>query len=336
MKSYIKAIEYYLPEKCITNEDIVADFPEWSVEKIALKVGVNKRHVANDEQTSQDLAIKAASKLFEKHAIDKDSIDYILFCTQSNDYKLPTSACIIQKELGLRRDIGALDFNLGCSGYIYGLSLAKGLIAADIASNVLLLTGETYNKYIHAKDKGNRTIFGDAATATIISTSGFAEIGRFSLGTDGSGADNLIVKTGGARYPKAENDLQFDENNNPISSDHLYMNGSEIFIFTLENVPTLINKTLFLNELSKENIDLFVYHQANKYMLDVLRKKNKIDENKFYYALSEFGNTVSSSIPIALVEAMKDKSIHSKMNVIIAGFGVGYSWGATLLKFNIK
>lgn len=334
MRTYIKEIAYYLPERLMTNEDIVADFPEWSVEKIATKVGVNKRYVVSEDETATDLAIKAAEVLFDKGTIARNDIDYILFCTQSPDYKLPTSACIIQHSLGLRRNIGALDFNLGCSGYVYGLSLAKGLIVAGIAQNVLLLTAETYNRYLHPRDKGNRTIFGDAATATVISIDGFARIGNFSLGTDGAGAENLIVKTGGARYPQLANDLLFDENNNPVSSDYLYMNGSEIFTFTLDNVPPLITDILWRNNLQKEDIDLFVYHQANKYMLDFLRKKSKIDKDKFYYALSEFGNTVSNSIPIALLEAIKYGSIHSGMNVLIAGFGVGYSWGGLVL--NIK
>lgn len=333
MESFIKETAYYLPGKVVTNEDIVADFPEWSVEKIAAKVGVNKRHVAAENETATDLAIKAAEVLFAKGTVLKSDIDYVLFCTQSPDYKLPTSACIIQNSLGLRKNIGALDFNLGCSGYVYGLSLAKGLLMGNIAKNVLLLTAETYNHYLHPKDKGNRTIFGDAATATVISTDGFAQIGNFSLGTDGSGAENLIVKTGSSRYPLLADDLHFDENNNPVSSDHLYMNGSEIFTFTLDNVPPLIAETLKQNKLQKEDIGLFVYHQANKYMLDFLRKKNKIEKDKFYYALSEFGNTVSNTIPIALVEAMKDGSICANMNVLIAGFGVGYSWGAVVLKY---
>lgn len=333
MEAFIKDIAYYLPERVVTNEEIAAEFPEWSVDKIAAKVGVNKRHVVAENETATDMAIRAAECLFMKGIVAKERIDYILFCTQSPDYKLPTSACIIQHSLGLDRNIGALDFNLGCSGYVYGLSLAKGLIAGGIAKNVLLLTAETYNKYLYPKDKGNRTIFGDAATATVISTNGFAEIGNFSLGTDGIGANNLIVTTCGARYPQLANDLRFDDNNNPVSSDYLYMNGSEIFTFTLDNVPSLITATLLQNGLKKEDIGLFVYHQANKYMLDFLRKKSKIDKDKFYYALSEFGNTVSNSIPIALVEAMKDNSIHCGMNVLIAGFGVGYSWGGSVLKY---
>lgn len=332
-KGYIKAISYYLPEKIVTNEDIVRDFPEWSIEKIASKVGISKRHIAKSGETAMDMAVKAAECLFAEHPINREEVDYLLFCTQSPDFKLPTSACILQSRLGLRTQIGALDFNLGCSGYVYGLSLAKGLVCAGVARNVLLLTGETYSKLLHPKDKGNRTIFGDAASATWVSTSGMAEIGNFCLGTDGSGAKNLIVRSGGARIPDRQNDLAFDSNGNPVSSDWLYMDGSEIFSFTLDCVPPLVSNTLVCNQLSREEIDLYVLHQANKYMLDFLRKKMKIVPERFYYALSEYGNTVSNTIPIALHDAMSDGSISSGKNVLIAGFGVGYSWGGTVLRF---
>ncbi|MDR0962923.1 MAG: ketoacyl-ACP synthase III [Mediterranea sp.] len=330
-QAYIKDIAYYLPQTVVTNDDIVRDFPEWSVAKIAQKVGVNKRHVAAPDETSADLAVHAAEKLFAQGKIAKEDIDYVLFCTQSPDYFLPTSACVIQDRLGLRRNIGALDFNLGCSGYVYGLSLAKGLICGGIARNVLLLTGETYNKYLHSRDKGNRTIFGDAATATVVSTEGIAEIGTFSLGTDGSGAENLIVKTGGLRHRDKADDTVFDENGNPVSSDYLYMNGSEIFTFTLDNVPPLINDVLAKNHLQQDEVGLFVFHQANKYMLDFLRKKIKIAPERFYNCLSEVGNTVSCTIPIALREAMDDGTLHQSMSVLLAGFGVGYSWGGVVL-----
>lgn len=332
-KAYIKEIAYYLPDCVVTNEDIVHDFPEWSVEKIASKVGVNQRHVAASDETAVDLAIAAAEKLFGNSDVDRQNVDYILFCTQSPDYFLPTSACIIQNKLGLRKSIGALDFSMGCSGYIYGLSLAKGLICAGIARNILLLTGETYNKHIHPKDKGNRTIFGDAATATVISTSGIAEIGNFSLGTDGSGAENLIIKSGGMRCPEKQNDLCFDENGNPVSSDYLYMNGSEIFAFTLDRVPPLVEDVLLHNTITKDEIDLYVFHQANKYMLNFLRKKIKIAPERFYDCLSEYGNTVSNTIPIALYNAIDDKTISGNFKVMLAGFGVGYSWGGTVLYF---
>lgn len=331
MKSFIKAISYYLPERIVTNEELVADFPEWTVDKIADKVGVKQRHVADEGETATDLAVHASEKIFEENPeISKESIDFVIFCTQSPDYILPTSACIIQQRLGLRTDIGAFDFNLGCSGYVYGLSIAKGLIAGGIATNVLLLTGETYNKHLHPRDKGNRTIFGDAATATIVSTDGFAEIGEFALGTDGRGAENLMIKTGGARTPEKIDDLSYDENGNPHSSDYLFMNGSEIFMFTQKNVPIVVKQTLAKNELTLEDLNLVVFHQANSYMLNFLRKKIKISREKFFINMENIGNTVSNSIPIALYDAQKQGLLNGK--VLVCGFGVGYSWGGVILR----
>lgn len=328
---FIKAISYYLPENALTNEELVKEFPEWSVEKIADKVGVNTRRIALQDETAKDLAVKAATRLFEEHPeISRESIDYVLFCTQSPDYHLPTSACLIQNELGLKTDIGAIDFSLGCSGYIYGLSIAKGLIAGGIAKNVLLLTGETYSKYLHPRDKGNRTIFGDAATATVVSTDGFAEIGNFALGSDGSGAENLIVKTGCSRIPDRLDDIEFDDNGNPVSSDYLHMNGAKIFTFTQKNVPIVVKQTLANNNLEMNDVNLFVLHQANSYMLEFLRKKMKIDSDRFMWYMSEVGNTVSNSVPIAMAEARKEGRL--KGNVLLCGFGVGYSWGGVIVK----
>jgi len=296
-------------------------------------VGIHTRHIADENETAADLAVRAAEKLFATETnINKKEIDFVLFCTQSPDYFLPTSACLIQDRLGLPTTCGALDFNLGCSGYIYGLSLAKGLIMGGIAKNVLFLTGETYTKHLHPKDKGNRTIFGDAGSATLISTEGFAEIGNFSLGTDGKGAENLIVKTGAFRHKSSLNDLKFDEKANPIASDYLFMNGSEIFNFTIDVVPSLVSDTLNKNQLSKENIDGFVFHQANAFMLNFLRKKLKIEEEQFHYYMSEVGNTVSATIPIVLCEKLKENKL--KGSLLLAGFGVGYSWGGCILKFN--
>lgn len=330
IKSYIRDIAYALPTNVITNKEIVKDFPEWSVEKIAEKVGVSERRVAASKETATDLAIAAANKLFSHGVVEKKDIDFVLFCTQSPDYKLPSSACVIQDRLGLSTNCGAFDFNLGCSGYEYGLAVAKGLIVGGVAKNVLLLTGETYNKYLHPRDKGNRTIFGDAASATVISVDGFAEIGEFCLGTDGSGAQHLIVKSGGARCPDKVNDLHIDDGGNPVSSDYLYMDGQEIFIFTLSKVPQMVKEVLMKNSLAKESVDMFVFHQANKYMLEHLRKKMKITEDKFFVNFEKIGNTVSSTIPIALCDAREQGIL--KGNVLIAGFGVGLSWGATTLK----
>lgn len=333
MQAFIKAITYAIPDLIVTNEDLVREFPEWSVDKIADKVGIDKRHIVAENETSADLAVRAAEKMFDENPeISRESVDFILFCTQSPDYFLPTSACVIQDKLRLPTSCGALDFNLGCSGYVYGLSLAKGLILGGIAKNVLLLTGETYSKFMHPKDKGNRTIFGDAGSATLISSEGFAEIGNFSLGTDGRGAENLMVKSGGMRFRVQINDLQFEGNENPRSSDHLYMNGSEIFNFTIEAVPPLIEDTLAKNALTREDVDGYVFHQANKFMINYLRKKIKIEPVKFHIYMNEVGNTVSNTIPIVLTEKLKENAL--KGNIVLAGFGVGYSWGGCLLKFN--
>lgn len=333
MKAYIKALSYYLPEKVLTNEELVKEFPEWTVEKVASKIGVNERHIAAENETAADMAVKAGEKLFLEHNLNPEDIDFVMLCTQSPDYFLPTSACIIQDKLGIPIRSGAIDFNLGCSGFVYGLAIAKGLLVAGIAKNILLLTSETYSKFLHPKDKGNLTIFGDGAAATLVSTDGFAEIMEFSLGTNGKGANNLIVASGGQKQPVPLNDLKFDDSGNPISSDYLYMNGSEIFNFSMEMVPVLVNETLSKNKINKDDIDQYVFHQANKFMLNFIRKKIKIPEDKFYYYMEKVGNTVSSTIPIALYEAINDKTIQSGEKVLIAGFGVGYSWAGNVLKF---
>ena len=330
MEAYIKAIAYYLPEKVVTNEQLVEEFPEWSVEKIAKKIGISERHIAAEDETAGDMAFKAAEKLIAENNIDKETIDFVLLCTQSPDYFLPSTSCIIQNRLGLPTKCGAFDFNLGCSGYEYGLAVAKGLIMSGVAKNILLLTAETYNKHIHPKDKGNRTIFGDGASVSLISTEGFARIGEFVLGSNGSGYDRLIHKTGAMRHYQPLNDFHEDENGTPLSSDYLFMDGKAIFDFTSDVVPPMIEETLQKNDLIADDVDLYVFHQANKYMINYLRKLMEIDKDKFYVFMETVGNTVSSTIPIALCEAQKEGRLHG--NVVLAGFGVGLSYGATMLE----
>lgn len=334
MAAYIKAISYYLPQNKLDNTELALLFPEWGIEKIASKIGVETRHIAATDEFASDMAIAAAKKLFAEHDISPVEIDFVLYCTQSPDYFLPTTACIIQDKLNIPTKAGALDFNLGCSGYIYGLALAKGLITAGIAKNVLLITSETYSKFIHPGDKGNRTIFGDAAAATIVSTDGFAAIGQFELGTDGKGANNLIVKQGAIRHPERSTESKDDGYGNEQSPGHLYMDGPAIFSFTSYAVPKLITDTLLKNSLGKADIEQFILHQANQYMLEHLRKKMDIPVDNFYVNMAKIGNTVSSSVPIALSEAIKNKPALQQANWLLAGFGVGYSWGATVITFN--
>ena len=327
-QAYIFDIAYYLPSNQLSNSELETMFPEWSVDKIEKKTGIKNRHIASKDEFASDLAVKAAEKLFENKLINKSGIDFILYCTQSPDYFLPTTACILQERLGLSTKCGALDYNLGCSGYVYGLALSKGLILSGEAKSVLLITSETYSKYINKNDKVNRTIFGDAASATLVSTKGIAEILDFELGTDGSGAQNLIVKNGASRFNNGTLD---DKRETDYLECSLYMNGPEIFSFTAESVPNLIMESLNKNSLKESDINMYVFHQANKFMLEFLKKIINISDENFFTFYENIGNTVSSTIPIALSEAMKQNKLWG--NVLIAGFGVGYSWGSTILKF---
>lgn len=331
--AYIKGISYYLPERVVTNEELLAEFPEWSVDKVAQKVGVNSRHLAAPCETAGDMAEKAARKLFAEYNVDPKDIDFVMLCTQSPDYMLPSTACILQHRLGVPTTAGAFDYNLGCSGCVYGMAMAKGLIAGGIARNVLLLTAETYQKYLHPSDKSNRSIFGDGAAACLISTEGFAEIGGFSLGTDGSGADNLIVRTGAARHKAPTGAVAEDEDGHQRFDDYLYMNGSAIFNFTLEAVPAMMKDVFAKNAVDAESIDYYVFHQANKFMLNTIRKVCALPKEKFYINLEETGNTVSSTVMIGLKQCMEAGTIAPGMKVMVAGFGVGLSWGGTVLKF---
>lgn len=204
MEAYIKAVAHQMGGHEVSNADIVRDFPDWSEQKISVKIGIDKRYVAGEE-TASDLAFKAAEKLFAAGSIDKYAIDAIILCTQSPDYFLPTTACVLQNRLGLRTDIMAFDYNLGCSGYVYGLGICKSFIVTGLAKNILFLTAETYNRYIDKSDRGNRSLFSDGATATLISTDdGVFKIGTPVYGTDGSGFENLIVRGGGGQKSRRE------------------------------------------------------------------------------------------------------------------------------------
>jgi 3-oxoacyl-[acyl-carrier-protein] synthase III len=329
--AFIRAISYYLPETVLTNEEINRKFPEWTVDKISSKTGIYERRIAGPDESAGDMAVSVSGMLFTEHGIRPEEIDFLLLCTQSPDYFLPTTACIVQDRLGLPKDTGALDFNLGCSGFVYGLSLAKALVVSGMAKNVLLVTAETYSKFIHPNDKGNRTIFGDAATATVVSETGFAEIGDFTFGTDGSGWEQLIVRNGAVKNRHAKGSDVYDGEVFQKNDDNLFMNGNAIFNFTATVVPELVQKTLVANHLTPAGIDAYIFHQANRYMLSYIRKKMEIPEDKFFLFMEKTGNTVSSTIPIALHEYMRTRG-NQPSTVLLAGFGVGLSWGGTVLK----
>ena len=331
--AYIKGISYYLPERVVTNEELLKEFPEWSVDKVAAKVGVNSRHLAAADETAGDMAEKAACKLFEEYNVNPKEIDFLLLCTQSSDHFLPSTACILQNRLGIPTSSGAFDYNLGCSGCVYGMAMAKSFVDSGLAKNVLLLTAETYQKYLHPSDKSNRSIFGDGAAACLISNEGIAEIGECVLGTDGSGAEHLIVKTGAARCKQPTGVVAEDADGHQRFDDYLYMNGSAIFNFTLDAVPTMMKEILAKNKMEKDEVDYYVFHQANKFMLNTIRKVCALPKDKFYVNLAETGNTVSSTVMIGLKQCLEAETIHEGMKVMVTGFGVGLSWGGTILKF---
>lgn len=323
-------ISTYLPHRVLTNEDLAAIFPEWSSSKIEKKLGIKNRHIAADEETALDMASQACKKLL--NTLDKSKVDFILLCTQSPDYYLPTSACILQDKLGLSTDIGALDFNLGCSGFIYGLSLAKGLLQANIAYGVLLVMSETYTKHLHPKDKGNRSIFGDGAAAVFLDKDDLPKIKEFALGTDGRGWSNLIVPNGGLKNRQTKDTHDWtDENGILRNNNNLYMNGPEIFNFTIEAVPKLVDQVLRMNNISLEEVDYVIFHQANQYMLQYLREIIGIPVDKYYIDMQETGNTVCATIPLALDKCLSQGLVKAGDRVLLAGFGVGYSYGATII-----
>ena len=345
----IRGIAAYLPEGRLENKELAQVFSNWNwtEEKIERKIGIVSRPIAGEGETATDLGVAAAERLFESGMVARDEIDFIVFCTQSPDYFLPTSACVIQSRLGLKTTCGAFDFNLGCSGYVYGLGLCKGLLESGLARKALFITSETYSKYINKKDRVTRPLFGDGATATLLEAvdldvatsdvlSGAPAIGPFEFGTDGAGADMLVIEAGASRMPAtAETSIErSDSRGGYRSKEQLYMNGSGIFAFSVEVVPPLVKRCQDIAAEHNVSIDAYIFHQANKFMLDRLREEcGNLDKKKFYNNIMTRGNTVSSSIPIAIIDAVRDGMVAPGMCALLVGFGVGLSWGAGLVRF---
>ena len=329
----VRAISVYLPEKVLDNAELVRQFGTWTESKIFGKTGIKERHVVEDEKVS-DLAVAVGERFFEEHNVDRASIDFLLICTECPDYFLPATACIVQNRLGLRKDIGALDYNLGCSGFIYGLALAKGLILGGVAKKVLLITAETVTRTIHPQDKSTRTLFGDAAAATLVEASGERGIGEFVLGTDGGGADRLIIPAGAWARPSSPETRVETTNKwgNVRTPENLYMDGPEILKFSMEVAPPCMNDTLERNGVSLDGLRLVILHQASHMLLEKLRETLGIPEEKFVINIEQYGNTVSSTIPIALYDMMRAGRLSKGDSVLVMGFGVGLSWGGTVLR----
>jgi len=327
----IGPISVHLPENVESNADLNADNPRWDMDLIASKTGIHNRHIAAEDETSADLGVAACKKLFAEHDIDPTSIDFLLFCTQTPDFALPTTACLMQPRLGLRNDCGALDFNLGCSAYPYGLSIADGLIQSGVAKRILFVTAETYSKFIDKNDRSIRTIFGDGAAATLIEPHPEPSLSGYKFGTDGSGAHMLCVmpnSPGGFR--KAEQEFQPQRKRRWKSE--LYMDGPNLINFTLSEIPKLIDQILESSGSTKDELDQYLVHQATFKMLDLLRQQLGIEESQIPIELADVGNTVSSTLPILISQLREQKRLSKDKKNILIGFGVGLSWSGCVWK----
>lgn len=325
MGSRISRIEYVTGETPIFNEELSQKYTEYDFNKFERFVGIKKRFRVGPKESSLTLAVAAVNKLIHNFPEVQSQIDFLILCTQSPENPLPTTACLVQDKCNLNKNIGALDINLGCSGFTYSLSVAHSLISSKTAKKVLIVTAETYSRYIHDQDLINQLIFSDAASATLVEYCNEERIGKSVFGTDGSGSENLIVRNNFfTKNPNAETKTYSKKN--LYTDNHLYMNGSEVYNFTLERIPKLLREIISLNNLEIDEIDKVILHQANKFLIKSVLQKAEIDQLKNYNYIENIGNTVSSTIPIALKEYIENRKRKTTETILLAGFGVGLSW----------
>lgn len=316
-----------VPSNIIYNKDLGYLIPEEEIEKTINAIGIRERRISDADTCSSDLCFKAAKKLIEDNNIDINSIDVLLFLSQTPDYRMPATAPLLQNRLGLPNTTASLDLNLACSGYIYGLSTAFAYASQQGINRVLLLVGETFTKLTSPYDKVNWPLFGDAGTATLIEKGDYCD-SYFELMSDGSGAKSLIIPAGEFRHPATVENLQITEREegNKRSDHQIYMDGMDVFNFTLRVVPKAIKNMLTVLSIQSDDIDYFLFHQANKFMIDFIIKKLKINTVKVPFCIDRFGNTSSASIPLTIVSEIENK-IRENEKIILCGFGAGLSWG---------
>jgi 3-oxoacyl-[acyl-carrier-protein] synthase-3 len=310
-----------------------AAVPQADLAKILASTGVRARHVAPAGLCASDLCAAAAERLLQRLGWERASIDLLIFVTQTPDYVLPATACSLHGRLGLDKACGAFDINLGCSGYVYGLSVAAGQVQAGVAKRVLLLVGDTISKVVSGEDRSVAFLFGDAGSATALEATAAAPM-HFVTGTDGSGAGHLQIPAGMFRAPSTgeTREVRIRDGGNLRNDEQLYMNGPEIFNFTIREVPVMISAVLQAASWGIDQVDGFVLHQANKFMLDYLAKRMKLPREKVVVALENYGNTSSASIPLALCEALRGRLAQAPAKLVLAGFGVGFSWAAVAIE----
>jgi 3-oxoacyl-[acyl-carrier-protein] synthase-3 len=328
----VAGIEYALPARKVSNQELAALHPGWQMERVVGSTGVRQRYWCGPGETALDLATTAARKLLSRLYVDPSDIDALLFCTHSPDYPLPPNACLLQDRLGLSRRVAAFDFSLACSGFIYGLYLAKALIASRAARNVLLVTGDTYSKWISHDDRATATLFGDGAAATLV-VPGTGGVGRVSVGTDGSGMDKFYVPAGGARQPRETETLipHVDPHGNRKTAEQIWMNGAGLLDFVKTEVPAHVKTLLAECETSMDDFDYVLLHQGSQLTVDYVYNVLRVPQHKRLTNIDEVGNTVSASIPILIRQGEESGTLRPGMNLLLVGFGAGLSWGACSL-----
>jgi 3-oxoacyl-[acyl-carrier-protein] synthase-3 len=321
MTVYLHSVAYHLPEKIVTNEDLVRANPSWNADSLFRKTGIRQRHIAKESETSLDFAERTAEKLFRESGISACEVDVLLFCTQTPDYMLPASACVLHERLQLPTKCGAFDFNLGCSGFTYGLWFAKSLVDSGSAKTVLLLVGDTLSRECAAGDQVTVPIFGDGAGGALVcksSEGALAELGTTVVGTDGRGWRHLKMERGGSRCP--------------VGNRFIEMNGAEIFNFTLTSVEDAIGQLLSSIKEDWGSIDRMLLHQANGFILETLRRRMNFSPERCPIDVAETGNTSSASLPVLFRRCFDRNELCAGQHCVLAGYGVGYSWAITSIK----
>jgi len=300
--------------------------------KLISTVGVARKRVADDSTCASDLCFNAAEKLIEELSWDKKEIDCLIFVTQTPDYILPATSCILQDRLGLSTECYTMDISLGCSGWVYGMSTIASIVASGFGNirKALLLVGDTMSKITSKEDKSTWPLFGDAGTVTAIEYVAGNEGFKFHLATDGDGADSIIIKDGGYRNPFSGDSLKLQKFEEGIARTNLscYLDGMNVFSFAISKGPQSVNKLIEKYSIDKDSVDYFTFHQANLFLNEKIRNKLKLEPEKVPYSLENFGNTSSATIPLTMVTELREALTSKKLNHIGCAFGVGLSWGS--------
>jgi 3-oxoacyl-[acyl-carrier-protein] synthase-3 len=327
----VAGIEAAVPEPRHSYLDEPGSMSPEEARKLCTTIGVSERRIAPATLLASDLCLAAAESLLAKLGWSRDSIDALILVTQGPDYLLPATACLLQHRLGLPTHCAAFDIDLGCSGWVYGTWIAAQLLAGSDGKRALLLAGDVSTRLLHPDDRATRPLFGDAGTATALERDADAGPLFAVVGTDGGGGKHISIKAGGLRHNLVPALLRTAAENEELHREaHLHLNGPEVFSFTLRAVPALLRDALDHAGLTLEAIDMCVMHQANKFILEHLRKKTGIPADKFLIDMDRFGNTSSASIPLALCHGMGSVLAEERRKLLMVGFGVGWSWGSLI------